>query len=770
MGSTIITLQMYYGGCFLSDPELRHTNGISDLEKIRIYMDELHIMFFHKLARELGVEQVETFGCKVNKIGDFYMLKSDADVLRFINNLKGGDFVDVYVVHQISTHLIVEDPTKVQIAQLLTPRKEDQQPRVDKGKNKETAAPEVSLEDLDRDEGQGQDVDAKQSDSESLYDVDENIDDLSDLDSEFVEARKSNIEEQVNKEKAARINVDEIPSGHVGIDVGFEDIYKNKRERYEGKLGGDDLYFDSSDPDSDISEDEGDPVDSDEVVDPPARNSSTKTYFPVHKCFKRTRNKLCTPNWICKTYKDRIMSEPSIRLHQIQGLVQKDYGLYVSKISCRRAKMKVINDHMGDFIEEFARLYDYAKELKSTNLGTTMVVRTSKNTIPGKEVFQGIYICLGALKSGWMEGCRRIIGFDGAYLKGVCRSELMSCISKDRNNQMYLVAWAIFNKKSKDTWSWFIKCIKHDLELTQIEGERLTVMSDMQKGLNLALVDLLPNTEIRWCARHIWANWKKLWSDVAQDLAQDHPLSHLKSLLCKEDQGKKGLKIVMSLKNGYTTGTARTATGKSGGATILAASTGVTAGGSDGATTKRPATTSVASGGATTGRNGGATTSVASTGVTAGGSSDATTKRPATTSATSRGATIGGRAANISVNFANIAQPTSQFSTQQSTTSASGSKKSNKVKRGGANPEYKRPRTTGFGVLFGVNGSVIERSGTTDRVLHCAPLNSSMPTNIDLGYKPNGLRWKGGAAATQRQLQEQSYKRATQSTPSTQDT
>ncbi|KAH0727918.1 hypothetical protein KY289_003966 [Solanum tuberosum] len=87
----------------------------------------------------------------------------------------GGDFVDMYVIYQISSPLIVEDLNEVQIAQLLTPKK--------------------------------------------------------------------------------------------GIDAGFEDINKNKRERYEGKLGGDDLYFDRSDPGSDISEDEGDPVESD------ARNS-----------------------------------------------------------------------------------------------------------------------------------------------------------------------------------------------------------------------------------------------------------------------------------------------------------------------------------------------------------------------------------------------------------------------------------------------------------------------------------------------------------------
>ncbi|XP_015167756.1 uncharacterized protein [Solanum tuberosum] len=150
---------------------------------------------------------------------------------------------------------------------------------------------------------------------------------------------------------------------------------------------------------------------------------------------------------------------------------------------------------MGDFREEFARLYDYAEQLKTTNPGTTVSIRTSKNTIPGKEVFMSIYICLGSLKIGWKEGCRRIIGLDGAFLKSVCKGELLSCISKDGNNQMYPIAWAVVDKETKDTWSWFLKCIKHDLELT--EGEGLTVMSDMQKGLHLALIDVLPNAEIR---------------------------------------------------------------------------------------------------------------------------------------------------------------------------------------------------------------------------------------------------------------------------------
>ncbi|XP_016567020.1 uncharacterized protein LOC107865218 [Capsicum annuum] len=363
-------------------------------------------------------------------------------------------------------------------------------------------------------------------------------------------------------------------------------IFVRTREvRYEGKLGGDDPYFDSSDPGSDINDEEEGPVDDDEVVDPLPKTSfskiyfdktakkvcfqlymgflnsiefrealqsysiqksvnlklkpnekerirakckhkgcpwvilgsvdntgffTVKTYFPVHKCCKRTRNNMCNPLWISKHYKYRIMSDPSIKLHQIQILLRKYYGLYVSKTTSRKTKIRIMNEHFGDFVEEFSRLYDYAEQLRTTNPGTTVSIRTSKNAIPGKEVFMGIYICLRVLKSRWKEGCRKIIGLDGAFLKGVCKGILLSCISKDENNQMYLVSWVVVDKETKDTWSWFLRCINHDLELKENRGEDLTVMSDMQKGLHLTLTNILPNAEYRWCARHICANWKQV--------------------------------------------------------------------------------------------------------------------------------------------------------------------------------------------------------------------------------------------------------------------
>ncbi|KAH0652422.1 hypothetical protein KY290_030855 [Solanum tuberosum] len=223
---------------------------------------------------------------------------------------RGADFVDVYVVHPISIPLVVKEilelpSTNADVSSSPQQDNVDMSSSPHKNGADMSSSPQIDKADVSSsqpfDENENKDLNQNQpplveeqsplveeqapaprveehSDSDSLYDIDENIDDLSDLDEELLQARQSNIQEQV-KEKTAKVNLDEIPSGPIGIDTGFEDIYKEKRGRFEGNLGGDDPYFDSSDPGSDISEDEGDPVENDEVVDPAPRKESTKIYF-----------------------------------------------------------------------------------------------------------------------------------------------------------------------------------------------------------------------------------------------------------------------------------------------------------------------------------------------------------------------------------------------------------------------------------------------------------------------------------------------------------
>ncbi|MBA0608850.1 hypothetical protein Godav_021019, partial [Gossypium davidsonii] len=82
--------------------------------------------------------------------------------------------------------------------------------------------------------------------------------------------------------------------------------------------------------------------------------------------------------------------------------------------------------------------------------------------------FKRFYVCFEALKRGWKEGCRPVLGLDGCFLKGPFKCKLLAVVGRDGNNQMYLVAWAI--------------------------------------GLEIAINDILPKVEHRNCARHVLSN------------------------------------------------------------------------------------------------------------------------------------------------------------------------------------------------------------------------------------------------------------------------
>lgn len=119
-----------------------------------------------------------------------------------------------------------------------------------------------------------------------------------------------------------------------------------------------------------------------------------------------------------------------------------------------------------------------------------------------------MYICFDALKRNWLAGCRPMLGLNGCFLKGFCKGQLLAAIGRDGNNNIFPVAWAVVESESKESWRWFLELLMHDLNYTQ--GHGLTIISDQQKGLMPAIAELLPLCEQRNCARHVYANLRKL--------------------------------------------------------------------------------------------------------------------------------------------------------------------------------------------------------------------------------------------------------------------
>jgi len=99
---------------------------------------------------------------------------------------------------------------------------------------------------------------------------------------------------------------------------------------------------------------------------------------------------------------------------------------------------------------------------------------------------------------------------DGCFFKGACNGELICAIGRDANNQIYPVAWAVVEKETENSWSWFFGLLQKDLNIP-IGGKGWVIISDQQKGLLNAVVEYFPECEHRMCTRHIYTNWRKTY-------------------------------------------------------------------------------------------------------------------------------------------------------------------------------------------------------------------------------------------------------------------
>ncbi|KAE8720090.1 hypothetical protein F3Y22_tig00109919pilonHSYRG00056 [Hibiscus syriacus] len=156
-------------------------------------------------------------------------------------------------------------------------------------------------------------------------------------------------------------------------------------------------------------------------------------------------------------------------------------------------------------------------ELRSKNPGSTIKMAVNKVSDNSPPHFKRFYVCFDAMKRGWKEGCKSIIGVDGCFLKGLFKGILLSTIGRDANDQMYLITWVVVEGESTYSWSWFLNIVAADLGLD--DGFGYTIISDQHKSTTereweenkdaLPKIDIVLTTEL-FCKK------EKMWTKAFQ--------------------------------------------------------------------------------------------------------------------------------------------------------------------------------------------------------------------------------------------------------------
>ncbi|GKA60193.1 transposase, MuDR [Tanacetum coccineum] len=222
-----------------------------------------------------------------------------------------------------------------------------------------------------------------------------------------------------------------------------------------------------------------------------------KTFKDEHKCLQSRQIKHCTSNFLSKQITDLITMNPQIPIKAIQEQMQKKYHVYVSKHKSFRAKAKTQVHLRGDVEIQYSLLWDYANELQKCNPDTTV-----KIDVYGEEdhekptrMFKRIYVCLGALKRGFKESGRELLGLDGAFMRGQYSGQMLTAVGMDANNGIYPIAYGIVESENQYSWTWFLTCLGDDFDL--YTNSNFTFITDRQKGLVPTIAKLFPAAEHR---------------------------------------------------------------------------------------------------------------------------------------------------------------------------------------------------------------------------------------------------------------------------------
>nr|GEV18010.1 elongation factor G, III-V domain-containing protein [Tanacetum cinerariifolium] len=203
-----------------------------------------------------------------------------------------------------------------------------------------------------------------------------------------------------------------------------------------------------------------------------------KTLHENHTCLKMFKISHIKAPWIVEEFEAMIYAHPGIKSTYIQDTIKAQLEIEVTKNQYKRAKAIVVKRLEMDVLHEYKKLNDYAKALVQINPESSVDIQVEHIGNGLSPYFKRMYVCLAAVRKVLLNGCRKYSGLDGCFLKGMVKGMLLIAVCKDPNNQMYPLAWAFVETKSKSSW------------------RLLNVVSF-----------IFPQAEHRLCARHLYANW-----------------------------------------------------------------------------------------------------------------------------------------------------------------------------------------------------------------------------------------------------------------------
>ncbi|XP_026384253.1 uncharacterized protein LOC113279805 [Papaver somniferum] len=120
-----------------------------------------------------------------------------------------------------------------------------------------------------------------------------------------------------------------------------------------------------------------------------------------------------------------------------------------------------------------------------------------------KGTFESSYIKAPQLIKGFLNGCRKVIGLDGAHLNGKLGGAMLVATGIDGQNRVYPICVMFTTSETEENWFLMLKELRK--RIPDMDG--LTFISDRMKAILESVKRLFPLANNRYCLRHLYLNF-----------------------------------------------------------------------------------------------------------------------------------------------------------------------------------------------------------------------------------------------------------------------
>ncbi|KAD6119021.1 hypothetical protein E3N88_10292 [Mikania micrantha] len=178
----------------------------------------------------------------------------------------------------------------------------------------------------------------------------------------------------------------------------------------------------------------------------------------------------------------------SFPIKQIHAYIKEKLHVDITYSKAWTARRLAIEKVHGSWDSNFEELPHYVEALKSSNDGTIVTWFYHPHSTPVCVVFKFILWAFSpCIKAFHLY--QPIIYIDGTRLKGPYKGKLLIVVSKNANNYILPVVYAIDDEETNESWSWFFQQFHQHVRNNSMG--KLCVISDRHKGI----VNVMENDE-----------------------------------------------------------------------------------------------------------------------------------------------------------------------------------------------------------------------------------------------------------------------------------